>query len=307
MDRENGFHKTVAADCSPYSPALYRADKYYIIPRMKDPDYFPSLLDICEKEEINAILPLQEDELLLIAENQSVFIERHILPVISKLDIVELCYDKYNLYKMLTEEGIGAVPTFLTVNLETVIEHYGFPLFMKPRFGAGSVSNYLINTRESIKGNIRNESKEFIIQPYIEGNEYGINAYVDFVSGQLVEMFILKKIRMKAGETEKSVSVHNDKIKNIVKSICTILALRGPVDIDIMEKDGEFYVLEINPRFGGAYPHTHACGVNFIRLLSNNANNIANPSFTMEYEEGVVAFRYMTISTMRESDLPHEK
>lgn len=58
----------MGADCSELAPALYEADAHYLIPRMKDPGYFDAVFAICEKEKINVVLPLQEDELNLIAE-----------------------------------------------------------------------------------------------------------------------------------------------------------------------------------------------------------------------------------------------
>lgn len=33
LQRENGFEKVVVTDCSNYAPALYVADKYYIVPK----------------------------------------------------------------------------------------------------------------------------------------------------------------------------------------------------------------------------------------------------------------------------------
>lgn len=70
---------------------------------------------------------------------------------------------------------------------------------------------------------------------------------------------------MRAGETEKSKSVKISEIEEMVKKVVGLLQLKGPVDIDIMEYYGKYYVLEINPRFGGGYPHAYECGVNFLK------------------------------------------
>ena len=47
--------KIVATDNSPYAPALYFADKQYLVPKILDPNYIDTLLDICKKEKIQAI------------------------------------------------------------------------------------------------------------------------------------------------------------------------------------------------------------------------------------------------------------
>lgn len=306
MDRMNGFEKVVVTDCSSNSPALYRADKYYIVPRMSDESYIPSLIKICNNENITTILPLQEDELLLIAKHRDDFTKNNIIPIISPLDSIKLCRDKFSFYSKMQQKGIPIVPTFLSENKEKIISQYGLPIYMKPRYGAGSVSNYIINNSSAITNIIENESREFVLQPYIRGTEYGVNAYVDLISKELIEVFILKKIRMRAGETEKSRSIHNEIIRTLVKRICETIQICGPIDIDIMEYKGKFYVLEVNPRFGGAYPHTHSCGMNYVRMIANNAIGIKNEPFKMEYEDDIVAFRYMTISTMKRKDTDDE-
>lgn len=306
-NRENGFDKVVVTDCSVNSPALYRADKYYIVPRMKEPDYLPTLYEICKKEDINVVLPLQEDELGLISENSEEFRKRDVLPVVSTTGVVNLCRDKYAFYNKMCEIGVPSVPTYLAEDKQEAINNYGFPLFMKPRYGAGSVDSIKINVDCAITGIIENEDEKFIIQPYIDGTEYGVNFYVDFITGKLTELFVMEKIRMRAGETEKSMSVHDEKIRNIVDKICKNVPFRGPVDMDVIKKDDMYYVLEVNPRFGGGYPHTHSCGINFIKLISNNARGYANDYDISDYEDEIVAFRYGTISLMRKEDMPNEK
>ena len=307
MDRENGFDKVVVTDCSSYSPALYRADKYYLVPRINDVNYIPIIFEICDKEEINAVLPLQEDELVLISNHRRDFISKGILPIISSSKSVSLCRDKSLFADEMEKKGIITVPTYTVDLVNELISRYYFPIFMKPRFGAGSVSSYIIKEENALLFCLKNDDMEFIFQPYLQGREYGVNAYVDIISGKLVELFIMNKIRMRSGETEKSISLHNEKIKSIVEKIIANLSLIGPIDIDIIEKDGVYYVLEINPRFGGGYPNTHECGVNFIKLLSNNLMKKENKPFDMEYEDDIVAFRYMTISTMRRRSMPNEK
>lgn len=41
----------IATDCSDIAPALYDADKYYIVPRMIAPEYIDVVLGICKKKE----------------------------------------------------------------------------------------------------------------------------------------------------------------------------------------------------------------------------------------------------------------
>ncbi|GAA0773253.1 hypothetical protein GCM10008908_21150 [Clostridium subterminale] len=52
---------------------------------------------------------------------------------------------------------------------------------------------------------------------------------------------------------------------------------RGPIDVDVFEdKDGNLYINEMNPGFGGGYPHAYSAGVNFIDMLVKNLNGKVN-------------------------------
>ena len=52
---------------------------------------------------------------------------------------------------------------------------------------------------------LNNYKEEFIIQEYNYGKEYGIDIYCDLISGEITQVFIKEKLRMRAGETEKSI------------------------------------------------------------------------------------------------------
>ena len=42
------------------------------------------------------------------------------------------------------------------------------------------------------------------------------------------------------------------------------------IDIDIFDVDGQYYISEVNPRFGGGYPHAYESGCNHMKLILNN-------------------------------------
>ena len=60
----------IATDANKFSPAIYDADKYYIVPQITAPGYIDFILDICKKEKIKGILSLIDPELSLLAKNE---------------------------------------------------------------------------------------------------------------------------------------------------------------------------------------------------------------------------------------------
>ena len=88
-------------------------------------------------------------------------------------------------------------------------------------------------------------------------------------------VFVKKKIKMRAGETDKSVSYRDEKLFVMIKNFVEECGFRGMIDIDIFEKNGIYYISEVNPRFGGGYPHAYACGVNMPKqVLENLARSV---------------------------------
>lgn len=290
----NFFEKVVVTDCSEHAPALYVADKYYIVPRMNEVGYLDCLMDICKKEGIQTVLPLQEEELLLIAQNKKLFEELNIMPIVSDYEKVSLCKDKFLLNQWLEEHAINAVPTELATDYLKKADCHK-DLYVKPRFGAGSINTMPVHSKRLLEALVDETSEELIVQPSITGKEFGVDVYVDIISKEVIACFCKEKLRMRAGETEKSLSVKNNQIKELVTKAVKALGLVGPLDVDVMEWNGEYYILEINPRFGGGYPHAYACGVSFPDYIACNGKGERNTSGIDAYAENTLAMKYSEI------------
>ena len=65
--------KVIATDMSELAPAIYEADKYYLVPPISAENYLDVIYDICEKESIGAVLSLIDPELSLLAKNEKRF------------------------------------------------------------------------------------------------------------------------------------------------------------------------------------------------------------------------------------------
>ena len=81
---------------------------------------------------------------------------------------------------------------------------------------------------------------------------------------------------MRAGETDKSVSVHIPELFDQIAAFVENEGFKGIIDIDIFEVDGKYYFSEVNPRFGGGYPHAYECGVNVPGQIINNLRGNKN-------------------------------
>ena len=92
---------------------------------------------------------------------------------------------------------------------------------------------------------------------------------------------------MRAGETDKAVSFKDEKLFEIIRKFVSEAGYRGQIDIDIFDIDGEYYISEVNPRFGGGYPHAYESGADHMKMIVNNLEAKPNRSIVGEnYEVG---------------------
>lgn len=312
-----GRGRVIATDASPYAPALYEADRSYIVPRITAPDYIDCLVEICREEHVRGIFSLIDPELSLLAANRDRFAWAGVSVIVSNQDLCDLCLDKYRMYQYLSQKGIRTARCWNSLGAFEQAREDGevsFPVFVKPQCGSASININHAGNDETVR-NLFFNYDDIMVQELMRGQEYGCDVYVDLISGKCTSLFLKKKLRMRAGETDKSVSVKEDTIFAKIAAFAEESGFRGMIDIDLFHDehgqenessqipDGEWYLSEVNPRFGGGYPHAYACGVNFAQSVLNNLDGIENPVTIGDYEPGIVMMKYCEIVTEKEEKL----
>ena len=293
--------KIIATDCSPIAPALYEADKYYIVPRMNEIGYIDYIFDICKKEKVCAVLSLIDPELSLLAENSDKFAELGVKVIGSNFEACELALDKWKMYNWLKEHGYNCAKSYLDINefyKDLDAKKIFFPVFVKPYKGSASMAINKVYDKETLNILVKNNSDLFI-QEYLNGQEIGVDCYIDLISHETISIFAKKKLVMRAGETDKAVSFKDENLFLLIKKFVHEANFIGQIDIDIFDIDGKYYISEVNPRFGGGYPHAYECGVNNMQLIINNLSNLVNQSCIGNYEDNVYMMKYNEILTKK--------
>ena len=292
-----GESKIVATDNSPYAPALYFADKRYIAPRIDDPKYIDFLIDICVKEKISAITTFIDPEIELLAKNRERFNQIGVEVLAPYEETAALCFDKYEMFKYLTKNGINTVMTW--GSMEDFLSDYNagkvvFPVFVKPRTGSGSVGARKIDNLADLSSAVVADPS-LIIQEFMNGTDMDADVYVDTISHQAVSTFSKRKIETRIGGASKTISFKDQKLVDFIRQIVSKFKFNGPIDMDFFYRGGEYFLSEVNPRFGGAYLHAYGAGVDFIKLIENNLNGIENRPLFGNYEENVVMMMYDSV------------
>ena len=169
-----------------------------------------------------------------------------------------------------------------------------YPVFVKPARGSASIAISKVYDKETVEL-LFAHSEGLMIQEFLDGQEIGADVYIDMISGEVVSIFTKKKILMRAGETDKAVSFKNEKLFDLIKKFVSEAGYRGQIDIDIFEVNGEYFISEVNPRFGGGYPHAYECGVDHMKLIIENLAGRINQNQIGAYDEDIYMMKYNEI------------
>ena len=290
--------RIIATDCSNLAPAVYDADAFYLVPRITAPDYLDVILDICKKEQITGVFSLIDPELSLLAKERDRFLAVGTTPIISDYDLVETCFDKFRMYELLQNMQIPTGKCYMDKEAFYRAVEQGeisYPVFVKPVKGSASIHINKVNSAKEIEV-LFDLYEDLMIQEFMDGQEYGADVYLDMISGKCTDIFIKKKIKMRAGETDKSVSVKDEKLFELIRKFVEDCGFRGMIDIDIFEIGDTYYISEVNPRFGGGYPHAYACGVNMPKAVITNLAGQENEVQIGNYTENICMMKYNEIA-----------
>ncbi|MGG5502307.1 ATP-grasp domain-containing protein [Myroides odoratimimus] len=276
-----GKGKVFATDMQLTAPALVDADVAIQVPAIYSKEYISSLKTIIKENQIDLIISLNDLELPILSSVKSELEELGAKVVVSNEDVIKIAFDKWETVKFLESIGLKSPKTY--INIELVKEalatgELNFPLVIKPRWGSASIGIDFPEDLEELelayklqkirlgRTILAEASKEdfehaILIQEKIPGAEYGIDVLNNF-DNEYQGTFVRQKLSMRSGETDKAISVIDARFEQVGRVIGENLKHTGNLDCDVFEYNGELYILELNPRFGGGYPFSHEAGMN---------------------------------------------
>ncbi|HEA23617.1 hypothetical protein LCGC14_1337480 [marine sediment metagenome] len=306
-----GNGKVIAVDSEVTAPALAEADMAMTVPSVFATNYVETLTEIIRDHKIDLVIPLNDLELPIISKNRNKLEAFGAKVVVSDPDLIDLCADKWKTFKYLERLKIPTVKTYKKLEDALVAlsdQSLNFPIILKPRWGFGSVGIEIVSSETelrlayqllSIKINktlmsstgVNSSKNPIIIQEKINGEEYGVDIINDFNS-QFYGAFARKKLAMRSGETDKAVSVIDNRLTDMAEKIGKATGHIGVMDCDFFIKDGEIQLLEMNPRFGGGYPFSHIAGINVPGIYVEWMKGNRNVEKYNGYEANVLSSKY---------------
>jgi carbamoyl-phosphate synthase large subunit len=280
---------TVAADLDPLAPALYHADIRATVPRVDDTGYVDALRGLVAEHGVGLVVPLTDLDHRELANARDDL--GGAVALVSGLDAIERCSDKYEAHTFFSGNGIGSPPTWLPGDVPDDVR---FPALVKARKGFGSRHIYRAHDRAELDFFLRYTTEDSMVQAACEGEEFSVDVFSD-LDARCVAAVPRTMIESKGGESIKGMSIKDAELMDFARLVADTLGIVGPANIQCFrEPSGELQVTDVNPRFGGGFPLPTAAGSRYPELaLALAEGERLEPQFG-DFREGVVMTRFFS-------------
>jgi len=284
---------------------LYASDKAYVVPSIGEADYVPSLLKICLNDNVKAVLTMADEDILVLSKAAGEFQKIGVIPLIVNHETAQICDNKFDFYQFLVEHGYKVAKTFSSLEQFRVAyetKEIMFPVFIKPVIGAGSWGAMMCRNMDELLLSLA-VNPPSIIQEYLDGPEFSVDVYMDIVSGKMASVFAKQKLTPVMGTIDTALSIIDERLFSLAETVAQSLGAFGPLNIDIFKVKGDYYIGEVNPRFGGSYVFADACGVDFCSLIVDNIRGLECTASIGNYQPGILMMKYDEVILRTEDEL----
>lgn len=282
-----GGGRVVAIDSSPLSAAGHLADHFEMVPPIDHRDFMESVLDVVYRQAVDVVIPTNDLEIALLAENRDRFARLTADVWAPSPQTARLTQDKWDLFAWLTEHDVPTVGTFQATDpgWKSIVG----PVVAKPRSGSSSIGVMRHTSVEDLPTHL---ADDYIVQTMATGVEFTVDFGVDR-EGRFLGAVPRQRIEVRAGEVSKAITVLVPEVMRIAEVLASELPgmyAVANVQMFVDASTGGAKVIEINPRFGGGYPLTHAAGADFISAMLEPTS--ATPRPLLQWQAGLTMLRY---------------
>lgn len=228
----------------------------------------------------DAVIPVTTNSILAIAKHRDK-LEGKIKFIVADEETIRLADDKGRLLQKASELGVPA-PFTTTLNekeaLGALAERVKYPIVVKYR--AGEKLGLHAGERYAIVREKENFIRVFssmhakqpypLVQEYLPGGGFGVSAFFNR-DGEPVVIFGHKRIReypVSGGPSCLCESVHIPELNTYAVKLLQGLGWQGVAMVEFKQaSDGNFRLMEINPRIWGSFPLTLAAGIDFPLIM----------------------------------------
>ncbi|MCB0474858.1 MAG: ATP-grasp domain-containing protein [Flavobacteriaceae bacterium] len=240
-----------------------------------------------QKNKIDVLIPLHFYAFRLFSKHKAELEDILLNLPVTSVEKLELVNNKYDLSEFLEQQDLPCPRTYREVS--DCEDSPIFPLLFKPLDGIGGKGIRSIENKKDLDDAFHNNEKgRFIIQEFVKG--YDIDCSVLSKEGRILAFtmqkgFISSKIPFAPPDGVEF--LNEPKLFNVIEKLIQTLNWTGVMHIDLRydESDGNYKIIDINPRFWASVRASCKVGVNFPLLFCLSSLNIPYNQPAFEYKK----------------------
>lgn len=267
-------YTVIGIDRNPEAIGKFFVDRFIEVPGVLEGHYMDKILEIISEYKVSIFVSWLDPEVIF--WNEKFFtleIPSELAGVFAfnfRRDINEF-FDKFSFYYLLQNSGFTYPKTFLLEGNENeILNNINLPVVVKPRIGFGARDTFIFDNAEDLKHKLRIFPKfrgigKFLIQEYIAGDEYTVDFFAE--KGNLVNVAVRKRIEHRGVSLRGEIAC-NESIEALVSKFCSEFNIDGLNNIQVIQADDKFHIIDFNPRPSGTIMLSVNAGVDFMNNLT---------------------------------------
>lgn len=248
----NNDMRIIGSDINEEVVGKYFVDVFWKMDKIIEID-INDFIKSCKQMKIKYIIPTRDEDVMFFSKYNDLLIKKNIYPFVNNFLSTSYCFDKLCFF----ENGKSSNLIYTSDKLEKINTR---TCVVKERYGSGSENIFLdidINQAKNISQKLINP----IFQPFIRGKEYSVDTYIT-KKGEYIDSIIRSRDLIKNGEAVISTVVEDHlKIKPMIKDFLLKHQIYYHSVLQFIEHENNFFIIECNPRFGGASTLSYKMGL----------------------------------------------
>lgn len=252
-----------AADMDGWASGIYLvpAEQRRLVEPGRSDAFVPGVARIVAEDRIDLVISTVDVELATLATRRD-----ELAPAVlaaPSADTLAVCLDKLALAERCA--STGRVPRTVLAGPDALTVEWEFPVFAKPRSGAGGRGIRMVPDRAALEALPTDEG--LIVQDLLPGDEYSVDVIAG-ADGRVIAAVPRTRERVDSGVAIAGRTVHDPELEETAAAIAEAIGLVGVANVQLRrDRAGRAALLEVNPRFPGALPLTIAAGVDIPSLV----------------------------------------
>ncbi len=255
--------------------------------RWKDSEIYNHLSETIKKHNIHIVLPFVDPAISIVCKLKSMLPDVFI--PCSNETICNIMFNKKSAAEWFFNAGFLVPKDY---SQASTINQY--PVILKPKEGSASKGiTILYDAQMMLDFGNRYDVDDYLIQQYIcPVTEYTVDCYVS-QQGKIISVVPRVRLEVAGGEVVNTRTEKNQAIIQLSEKILNKGQFKGPITIQFLKDNdtGKFYVMEINPRFGGGVVAGILAGADTTSSIIDEWMGI-EPNVLSDWKDNILITRY---------------